>query len=87
MTKEKIKTQLKNLDLELGNLKIVTTKQPDEYDRVMTGVDVDVFIDGKNFRDTPLSKLSAIRIDIGDANTIAEVTYVCCPYVKKKDKD
>ena len=43
--KETRKVSLKNLDLELGNLKIVTTKKPEEYHRVMTGADVDVFID------------------------------------------
>jgi len=86
MEEEIIKAKLKNLDLEVGNLKIITTKKPDEYDRAMTGLDVDVFIDGVNFRETPLSMMKSIDIHIGDASTIAEVTYTCCPYVKKKEE-
>ena len=81
MVQEKIKAKLKNLNLELGNLKIITTKK--DKDTVMTGLDVDVFIDGKNFRDTPLKYLKSIDIHIGDADTIPTVIYNCCAVTKK----
>ena len=81
-----ITAQLKKVDLDIGHLNITTTKEPGDYDRALTGVDFDIVIDGKNFRDTPLSKLKSITINIGDAETIATVTYTCCPYVNKKNK-
>ena len=85
MEEETIKTQLKNLDLEVGNLKIITKRKAGEQDRALTGVDFDVFIDGKNFRDTPLHMMKAIDIHIGDAETIAKVIYTCYPFVNKKE--
>ena len=86
MEKETIKAELKNLDLEVGNLKIITTREPTENEVSLTGMDFDVFIDGVNFRETPLRKMYSIDIHIGDAETIAEVTYTCCPYMKKKEE-
>lgn len=85
--KEKIKAKLKNLDLEIGNLKIIGTKDVEkEGSSLLTGMDFDVWIDGKNFRDTPLKYLNSIDIHIGDAETIATVTYNCCPFVNEKKK-
>ena len=81
----KLKADLKDLNIELGNLKIVTEKE-DNGSSLLTGKDVDVFINGKNFRDTPLKYLCSIDIHIGDADTIASVTYECLPF-KSKEED
>jgi len=80
MSKEKI-VQLKDVDIELGHLKIITTKK--DKNSLLTGKDIDVFIDNKNFRDTFLKNLSRIQIDIGDAETICEVKYTYLPRTNK----
>ena len=61
-----IDVKAKNLDIELGNLKIVTLKESGNNNGILTGKDVDVFIDGVHFSDIPFLKyLNYIDIHIG----------------------
>jgi len=85
MVKEKTQKTIakaKKLELDIGNLKIVSKGKPG---KCLTGVDFDVFIDGKDFKETPFKNLYGLDIRIR-ADDIVSVTYYTFPYVSKDRK-